>query len=219
MKHIILKGLVIMSLPFGFLSTVRAEDQAKEWGGFYGKLSLGYGKSDIVQETTFFNEAHLSSLGFFRYFSTSIREIAYDYRIGKNFAVGCEAGIMIVTWGRTPDASNAAYLRGEIAPQISFINGSLKLFAGAGVGFANGYGLKGMPNELTAIQDKNYTSGSAIGGFWLAEAGADYLLTPIIFIGAKYQYERTFTTHKDEVTNQSLYVQQHTFLATFGIKY
>lgn len=47
----------------------------------------------------------------------------------------------------------------------------------------------------------------------------DYLLTDVWFIGAKYQYERTFTTAQAEYKGQtaSLYVQQHALLATFGI--
>ncbi|QOL20274.1 outer membrane protein [Candidatus Bodocaedibacter vickermanii] len=223
MKHKLLKALALASINFGLLSTVSAEGQAKEWGGFYGKFSFGYGKPDVVKENTFFDEDKIN--GFLKAFSATAREVAYDYRIGNNFAIGAEAGLTFIL----PDSKNknsSFFIKGEFVPQISYINDSVKLFAGVGVGFANGYGFKGIPNALQKMMDSGADSGrvvpeSEFGGYWLAEVGVDYLLTDVWFIGAKYQYERTFTTAEKEHNGEkaSLYVQQHTFLATVGIKY
>ncbi|MDP3935986.1 MAG: hypothetical protein Q8Q56_03260 [Alphaproteobacteria bacterium] len=205
------------------MSTVSAEGQTKEWGGFYGKFSFGYGKPDVVKENTYFDEGKIN--GFLKAFSATAREIAYDYRIGNNFAIGAEAGLTYVL----PDSNHtnsSFFIKGEFVPQLSYINDSLKLFAGFGVGLANGYGFKGVPKAFQKMVDSGANQGqivleSEFGGYWLAEVGVDYLLTDVWFIGAKYQYERTLTTAQKEVEglNCSLYVQQHTFLATVGVKY
>jgi hypothetical protein len=121
------------------MSIVSAEIQAKEWGGFYGKFSFGYGKPDVVKENSTFEEEKIN--GFLKAFSATAREIAYDYRIGKNFAIGAEASLTFIT----PDSKNknsSFFIKGEFVPQVSYINDILKLFAGVGVGFANGYGFK-----------------------------------------------------------------------------
>ena len=200
MKHKLLKALALASINFGLLSTVSAEGQAKEWGGFYGKFSFGYGKPDVVKENASFDEDRIS--GFLKAFSATAREIAYDYRIGNSFAIGAEAGLTYLF----PDSKNnnsSFFIKGEFVPQVSYINDSVKLFAGIGVGFANGYGFKGVPNAFQRMMDSGVIfveilPESEFGGYWLAEVGVDYLLTDVWFIGAKYQYERTFTTAQTE---------------------
>lgn len=223
MKHKILKALALASINFGFLSTVSAEGQTEKWNGFYSKLSLGYGKPDVVKENISFDDGHIS--GFLKAFSASFREIGYNFCIGNSFAIGAEAGFTFVPQEKRKNLKYKS-MKLELVPQISYINDSLKLFAGVGIGFANGYGYKGVPNAF----QKMFDSGDArvqidlesdYGGYCIAEVGVDYLLTDVWFIGAKYQYERTFTTAQKEINGKSasLYVQQHTFLATVGIKY
>lgn len=213
---------VLAAMGLWLMSVIAVDGKAKEWGGFYGKISAGYGSPDVVKENFTFTERSIN--GFLKGFSATAREVAYDFRLGENFAVGAEAGIIFIF----PDSrhkSSPFYLKGEFVPQISYINNDLKIFAGLGVGFANGYGYKGVPNAiqkaLDANEDRWINLEASYGGYWLAEVGFDYLLTSMWFVGAKYQYERTFTTaHKEESgMKYSLYVQQHTVLATIGIKY
>ncbi len=192
-------------------------------GRIYGKLSAGYGKPDVVKENVPIEDDHIN--GFLKAFSATAREVAYDFRLGENYAVGAEAGITFIF----PDSkykSSPFFLKGEFVPQISYINNDLKIFAGLGVGFANGYGYKGVPNAFQKLMNSGANHGYVVpeyefGGYWLAEVGVDYLLTDVWFVGAKYQYERTFTTalKEEKGMKHSLYVQQHTFLATIGIKY
>lgn len=214
---------VLAAMGLWLMSVMAVEGKAKEWGGFYGKLSAGYGSPDVVKENFTFTDRNIN--GFLKGFSATAREVAYDFRLGENFAVGAEAGITFIF----PDSkykNSPFFLKGEFVPQISYINNDLKIFAGLGVGFANGYGYKGIPNAFQKLMDSGANHGSVVpesefGGYWLAEVGFDYLLTSMWFVGAKYQYERTFTTaqKEDEGIKHSLYVQQHTFLATIGIKY
>lgn len=215
-----LKALAAMGL--WLMSVMAVDGKAKEWGGFYGKFSFGYGRPDVVKENVPIEDDHIN--GFLKGFSATAREVAYDFRLGESFAVGAEAGITFIF----PDSkykNSPFFLKGEFVPQISYINNDLKIFAGLGVGFANGYGYKGVPNAIQKALDANeerwINLEASYGGYWLAEAGFDYLLTSMWFVGAKYQYERTFTTAKKEESGMkySLYVQQHTFLATIGIKY
>lgn len=213
---------LIMTLGIALVSVASADAKAKEWGGFYGKFSFGYGSPDVVKENIPLEDDHINA--FLKGFSATAREVAYDFRLGDNFAMGAEAGITFIF----PDSksnSSPFFLKGEFVPQISYINNDLKIFAGIGVGFANGYGYKGVPNAVQKAFDPNekrwINLEASYGGYWLAELGFDYLLTSMWFVGAKYQYERTFTTAQKEVNGNklSLYVQQHTFLATIGLKY
>jgi opacity protein-like surface antigen len=191
---------------------------------------LGYGKPDVVKENTKFDENRYSE--FYKVFSASFREIGYNCCIGNSFSIGAEAGFTFEPEARKypiKTANSYHLIKLEFVPQLSYINDSLKLFAGVGVGLANGYGFKGVPNAFQKDMNEAYTPYgynsisiySPYGGYWIAEVGVDYLLTDIVFIGAKYQYERTFTTAQKERDGikHSLYVQQHTFLATIGIKY
>jgi opacity protein-like surface antigen len=214
---------VLTAMGLCLLSVMAVEGKDREWGGFYGKFSFGYGKPDVVKENILFNEDGVN--GFLKAFSATAREVAYDFRLGDNFAIGAEAGLTYIL----PNSNNknsSFFIKGEFVPQLSYINGSFKLFAGVGVGFANGYGFKGVPNALQKMMNSGagyalIIPESEFGGYWLAEVGIDYLLTDVWFVGAKYQYERTFTTaqKEDKGINHSLYVQQHTFLATVGVKY
>ena len=43
-----LKALAAMGL--WLMSVMAVEGKEKEWGGFYGKLSAGYGSPDVVKE-------------------------------------------------------------------------------------------------------------------------------------------------------------------------
>ncbi len=123
MKHKILKALAFVVINFGLLSTVSAEGQAKEWGGFYGKFSFGYGKPEVVKKNVNFNEDNIN--GFLKAFSAIAREIAYDYRIGNNFAIGAEAGITFFSYPHD-EKSDALLVKGEFVPQLSYLNNSTK---------------------------------------------------------------------------------------------
>lgn len=128
-----------------------------------------------------------------------------------------------------PDSNNkksSFFIKGELVPQVSFIMDNAKIFAGVGVGFANGYGFKGLPNEIEkSLKDSTYLSPSDpeehFGGYWIAEAGVEFLITPSYFLGVKYQYERTMTQVDTTVLTKkiSAFVQQHNFMVTVGYKY
>ena len=184
-------------------TTVGLSTPDSAWGGFYSKISLGYGAPNIVGD-----QENITMDYFWTSLSGSGREICYLYPINQHVAVGIESGLLFTKEDKN-SKDNFFPIKGEIAPQLSYVYNDLRGFVGVGLGFANGTGFKGLPNSLEKHSRLNVND---FGGFWLVEAGVEYIISSHIFIGGKYQYERTLTTYRDIV-----YVDQHNFLFTIGV--
>lgn len=187
------------------------------WGGPYFKLELGIGRPELKTKNLLINEKDPSALD---YVIVSPRIIGWDFVCNKNLVIGYELGFI---FGGRADPGYAA----EIVPSLGYTNERLKIYLGAGVGYASGSFKMGYPNKYQEEFEKANSSGNfssslrnSSGGYFVGEIGVSYIVGELWngswFIGAKYQFLRSLTTFKAE--DKELYAQRHGVLFNIGLK-